>query len=204
MKQIRLLCVDDHAVVRQGIALMVNLQPDMTVVASATTGEQAVDLYRQHKPDVTLMDLQLPRMSGVDAILAIRNEYADARIVVLTMYHGDEDIYRAVRAGAMAYLTKDMLSDDLVRVIREVHAEGRSLAMDRLAERVRPSALTDREMQVIELLARGMRNKEIASELGISEQTARVHMKNILAKLHVSDRAAALSAAARRGIVHIS
>jgi DNA-binding NarL/FixJ family response regulator len=204
MKQIRLLCVDDHAVVRQGIALMVNLQPDMTVVASATTGEQAVELYRQHKPDVTLMDLQLPRMSGVDAILAIRKEYADARIVVLTMYHGDEDIYRAVRAGAMAYLTKDMLSDDLVRVIREVHAEGRSLEMDRLAERTRPSALTDREMQVIELLARGMRNKEIATELGISEQTARVHMKNILAKLHVSDRAAALSAAARRGIVHIS
>jgi DNA-binding NarL/FixJ family response regulator len=204
MKQIRLLCVDDHAVVRQGIALMIDLQPDMRVVASATTGEQAVDLYRQHKPDVTLMDLQLPRMSGVDAILAIRNEYGDARIVVLTMYHGDEDIYRAVRAGAMAYLTKDMLSDDLVRVIREVHAEGRSPTMERLAERVRPSALTDREMQVVELLARGMRNKEIASELGISEQTARVHMKNILAKLHVSDRAAALGAAARRGIVHIS
>jgi DNA-binding NarL/FixJ family response regulator len=200
------LCVDDHAIVRQGIALLVGLQPDIEVVGSAASGEEAVALFRTHRPDVTLMDLQLPVMSGLDAIGVIRRECPDAHIIVLTMYHGDEDIRRALQVGARTYLLKDTLADDLVRVIREVHNGERPIQADiqaRLSERAGERSLTPREVEVVELISLGMRNKEIAASLGISEDTAQVHVKNVLAKLKVNDRSAAVSVALRRGIIHM-
>lgn len=203
---IRVLCVDDHRIVREGVALIIGQQPDMTVVGMAASGQEAVDLYEQCRPDVTLMDLRLGAMSGVDAIRTIRAKHPDARIVVLTMYEGDEDIYRAHEAGAMTYLLKDTLTDDLIRVVREVHAGKRPMmpAVEaRLAERASQPTLTAREIEVIKLLAEGMRNKEIAAALGITEGTAQIHVKNIFAKLHVNDRTAALQVAIRRGLVHI-
>lgn len=205
--RIRILCVDDHRLVLAGIELMIGRQPDMTVVGSATTGEEAVSLFRQHKPDITLMDLQLPVMTGLEAIRAIRHLSPDAKIIVLTMYHGDEDIHRALAAGAWTYLLKDMLSDDLMRVIREVHAGQRLLLPDvqvRLDERATRPSLTPREVQVTELIGRGLRNKEIASELHISEETVQVHVKSILTKLSVNDRTAAVNVAMRRGIIHLA
>jgi DNA-binding NarL/FixJ family response regulator len=205
--RIRVLCVDDHRIVREGIELIINRQADMEVVASAASETDAVTLFRQHQPDVTLMDLQLGSGSGLGAIRAIRQSWPAARIIVLTMYSGDEDIFRALQAGAATYLLKDMLSDDLIRVVREVHAGKQVLGPDveaRLAERATGQTLTPREVQVVELVAQGMRNKEIAAALGISEETAQVHVKNILAKLKVKDRSAAINVALRRGIIHIS
>jgi two-component system, NarL family, response regulator len=205
--KIRVLCVDDHRIVREGIELIINRHSDMTVVASAATEDEAVALFRQHRPDVTLMDLQLGSGSGVSAIRAIRQLVPSARIVVLTMYGGDEDVFRALQAGAATYVLKDTLSDDLIRVVREVHAGIQSLGPEveaRLAERAAGPTLTPRELQVVELVAQGMRNKEIAAALGISEETAQVHVKNILAKLKVKDRSAAINVALRRGIIHIS
>lgn len=205
--RIRVLCVDDHRIVREGIALIIERQPDMEVVASAASGEEAIELFRRHRPDVTLMDLQLGGLSGVDAIRAIRQHAPTARIVVLTMYQGDEDIFRALQAGAATYLLKDTLSDDLIRVVRDVYAGKPTLGADveaRLAERAAGPTLTPREIQVMELVSQGMRNKEIAAALGISEETAQVHVKNILAKLKVKDRSAAINVALRRGIIHIN
>ena len=153
------------------------------------------------------MDLQLPAMSGLDAIRAIRREDPQARIIVLTMYEGDEDIYRAIEAGATTYLLKDTLADDLIRIVRDVHAGGRPMPADvaeRLAEREEQGTLTRREVQVVELIATGMRNKEIAGVLNISEETVQAHVKNILAKLGVRDRTAAVTVALRRGIIHLS
>jgi two-component system NarL family response regulator len=204
---IRVLCVDDHRIVREGLGLIINRQEDMEVVASAATGEEAVSLFQRHRPDVTLMDLQLGAMSGVEAIRAIRDQAADARIIVLTMYQGDEDIFRALEAGAATYLLKDTLSDDLIRVVREVHAGRHSLRPEleaRLAERAAGPTLTPRELEVMELISAGLRNKEIAASLGISEETAQVHVKHILAKLKVKDRSAAITVALRRGIIHLS
>ena len=204
--RIRVLCVDDHRIVREGISLIIGRQPDMEVVGSAASGEESDELFRQHQPDVTLMDLQLGAMSGVEAIRAIKAQAEDARIVVLTMYSGDEDIYRALEAGAVTYLLKDTLSDDLIRVVRDVHDGKQPLGADveaRLAERAARPHLTPREVQVVELIAQGMRNKEIAAALGISEETAQVHVKNILSKLKVKDRTAAVSVALRRGIIHL-
>ena len=206
LRRIRVLCVDDHRIVREGISLIINRQSDMEVVALAASGEEAVSLYRKYRPDVTLMDLQLGAMSGVEAIRAIRSESVSANIVVLTMYQGDEDIYRALEAGAAAYLLKDTLSEDLVRVIREVHSGNHPIPPDvaaALAARRAQPSLTPREVGVVQLIAQGMRNKEIAVALGISEQTAKVHVKNILAKLNVSDRSAVIAVAVRRGIIHI-
>lgn len=204
--KIRILSVDDHRLVLAGLALMIGRQPDMELVASAATGEEAITLFRLHRPDITLMDLQLPVMSGLEAIRVIRHEAPEARIVVLTMYNGDEDIHRALRAGASTYLLKDMLSDDLMRVIREVHAGQHALQPDvqvRLDQRATRPVLTPREVQVTELIGRGLRNKEIAAELGISEETVQVHVKSILAKLGVNDRTAAVTVAMRRGIFHL-
>jgi DNA-binding NarL/FixJ family response regulator len=203
---IRVLCVDDHRLMREGIVRIVSLQPDIAVVAEARTGEEAVEQFLKHRPDVTLMDLQLPVMNGLQAIRAIRKAQADARVVVLTMYQGDEDIYRALQAGAAAYLLKDSVPDDLIRVIRQVHADGQSISDDvaaKLAARAGQPALTDRELQVLTLLATGQRNKEIAATLSISEDTARTHIKSIFFKFNVHDRTAALAEAVRRGIVHI-
>lgn len=205
-RPIRILCVDDHALIRDALTLKVDLQPDMRMVAAAATGEQAVEYFRRHRPDVTLMDLQLPIMSGLESIRAIRQEDPGARIVVLTMYEGDEDIYRAIQAGAATYLLKDTLAEDLIRIVREVHGGARPISADiaeRLAERVKQGTLTPREVQVVELVATGMRNKEIAGALGISEETVQVHVKNILARLKVQDRTAAVTMALRRGIIHL-
>jgi two-component system NarL family response regulator len=191
---------------REGIMRVVGLQPDMTVVAQANNGEEAVEQFLQHRPDVTLMDLQLPRVNGLHAIRAIRHAQPDARIIVLTMYQGDEDIYRALQAGAAGYLLKDTVPEDLVRVIREVHAGQRAIPPDVaavLALRARQPSLTLRELQVLELLATGKRNKEIAADLGISSDTARAHIKSIFVKFNVHDRTAALAEALRRGIIHI-
>lgn len=204
--RIKVLCTDDHLIVREGIALIINRQPDIEVIASAASGEEAIRLFRMHTPDVTLMDLQLGGISGVEAIRAMRQIQPDARIVVLTMYQGDEDIYRALQAGAAAYLLKDTLSDDLIRVIREVHAgqRSRNAAVEaRLAERALRPTLTPREIQVLELIAEGMRNWEIAKVLRISEETVDVHVRNIRIKLEVTDRTAAVNVAIRRGIIHI-
>ena len=203
---IHVMCVDDHRIVREGISVIIDREPDMSVVGTASTGEEAIAVFKRTRPDVTLMDLQLPRMTGLDAIRQIRQEDPAARIIVLTMYQGDEDIYRALEAGAATYLLKDALSEDLVRVIREVHSGGRPLGRDveaALAGRLKQPPLTPREVEVVRLIAEGMRNKEIAVTLGISEQTAKVHVKNILAKLGVSDRAAVIPVALRRGIIHL-
>jgi DNA-binding NarL/FixJ family response regulator len=204
---IRILCVDDHRIVREGIASLIDRQADMKVVASAASGEEAIDLFAEHQPDITLMDLQLGVMDGITAIKIIRRRAPDARIVVLTMRRGDEDIHRALEAGASTYLMKDTISDDLIRVLREVQAGEHPMPADveaRLAERATQATLTDREVQVVELVAQGMRNKEIGVSLGITETTVQVHVKNILAKLKVQDRSGAITAAIRRGIIHIS
>ena len=204
--KIRVLCVDDHRVMLDGLALLIGRQPDMEVVASATTGDQAITQYGAVRPDVTLMDLQLPGTNGLEAIRQIRKTDPTARIVVLTMYQGDEDIYRALEAGAATYLLKDALSDELVSVIRQVHGGRQPVTPEveaQLQSRRQQPTLTPREVQVVQLISEGLRNKEIAVTLGITEQTAKVHVKNILAKLRVNDRAAVISIAARRGIVHL-
>ena len=204
--QIRVLCVDDHRLLREGIVRIVGLQPDMTVVAQASNGEEAVEEFLRHQPDVTLMDLQLPTMNGLQAIREIRRAQADARIVVLTMYQGDEDIHRAIEAGAMGYLLKDTLPDDLIRVIRDVHAGQTVLppaVVAALEMRASQPILTYRELQVLELLVTGKRNKEIAADLGISADTASAHIKSIFLKFNVHDRTAALAEGVRRGMIHI-
>jgi two-component system NarL family response regulator len=203
---ITVLCVDDHPLVLDGIMQKINRQPDMTVVATATDGRQAVELFKRHRPDVTVMDLQLPGMSGLDAIQAIRAENPKARIVVLTMYQGDEDIFRALKSGAATYLLKDTPSDELVRAVRDVHLGLSSLPANvaqRLATRPFDEGLTSRGMEVLRLLAAGMRNKEIAAALDISQETVQGHVKKILRTLEVNDRTAAVTVAIRRGIIRL-
>jgi two-component system NarL family response regulator len=202
---IRIMFVDDHPILREGLAAIIATQPDMQVVAEAGNGQQAVELFRRHQPDITLMDLRLPVMSGIEAMAAIRREFPDARFIVLTTYDGDEDVYRALQAGARAYLLKDLLRRELLDAIRAVHAGHRwmspSVAM-RLAERLPRSELTAREMDVLKLIVRGQSNKEIAATLGVAEGTIRIHVSNILSKLGVSDRTQAAVAALQRGLVH--
>lgn len=205
--RIRIVCVDDHRVVREGIAAVLGRQSDMDVVAAGATGLQAVELYRVHRPDVVVMDLQMPGMDGHEAIEVIRAEWPEARIVVLTMYHGDEDVYRAVKAGAATYLLKEAILDDLARVVREVHHGSSRLPADVeriLASRVTGEALTSREVEVLELVGQGLSNKDIASALSIAQETAKVHVKNILRKLGVADRTAAVTTALKRGILHVT
>ena len=184
---------------REGIALIIAREPDLGVVAMAATGDEAVAEFRRHVPDVTLMDLRLGTSSGIDAVREIRREHPSARIVVLTMYRGDEDIHRALSAGAVTYLLKDALSDDLIRTVREVHAGGNPLGADvkaRLDERAAHRSLTPREIEVLQLVSQGKRNKEIAALLGLSVDTVPVHLKNVFAKLHVKDRTAAVNVGA--------
>jgi two-component system NarL family response regulator len=203
---IRVLVIDDHPMIRAGLTATIDPEPDMTVVASAATGQEGVELYRLHRPDVTLMDLKMPGMGGVEAIRGIRSEFPSAKIVVLSTYQGDEDIYRALDAGAVTYLLKDMLAEKMPGVIRDVAGGGRPIPPDvarKLTDRMFQPALTNREVEVIQLLALGMRNKEVAAELHISEETAQGHVKNILAKLSVHDRTEAVAVAVRRGIVHL-
>jgi len=203
---IRVLVVDDHPMVRAGLAATIDPEPDMTVVGSASTGKEGLEQYRQHQPDVMLIDLRMPEMGGVQAIRAIRAEFPSAKIIVLSTYQGDEDIYRALESGAVTYLLKDTLAEKLVEVIREVAGGGRPILPEvaqRLSERMFQTALTNREVEVLHLVARGMRNKEIAGELSISDETVQGHVKNILAKLSVHDRTEAVAVAIRRGIVHL-
>jgi two-component system, NarL family, response regulator len=203
---IHVLIVDDHRVVRDGLALIIQREPDLAVAGTASTGEEAVALYERERPDVVLMDLQLSRMTGVEAILAIRKHDPTARVVVLTMYGGDEDIHRALQAGATTYVLKGSPSEDLIQVLRNVHAGGRPLSEDvkaRLEDRAARPTLTGREVRVLQLVLEGLRNKEIAATLSIAEETVEVHLRNIFAKLGVHDRTAAIYVALRRGIVHI-
>lgn len=206
MQSLRILCVDDHPLVRAGVVRVIGLQQELTVVAEASTGEEGVALFVQHRPDVTVMDLQLPGMGGLQAIRAIKQTDPDAKIVVLTMYDSGENVLNAVRAGAGGFVLKDSVPEDLIRVIREVSAGRTAFPGDldaRGTTRSEYPALTAREKDVLELLVKGMRNKEIAAWLGISEDTARVHLRSIFLKLDVHDRTAALVVALRRGLVHV-
>lgn len=205
-QSIRVFCVDDHRIVRDGLALIIGRQPDMEVIGAASSAMEAIELYERYRPDVTLMDLNLGGVDGLEAIKGIRRLDPAARIIVLTMYNGEEHIHRALEAGAATYLLKDTLSDYLIGAIREVHEGRPSLTPDvraRLDERASNAHLTPREVQVVELISQGMRNKEIAAALGISFETAQVHVKNILSKLKVQDRTAAVSVAVRRGIIQL-
>jgi len=205
-KPIRVLIADDHFVVRMGLTAVITTQPDMVVVAEAANGRQALEFFRHHRPDVTLMDLRMPEMDGLEAITAIRKEFPDSRFIVLTTYDGDEDIYRALQAGARSYLLKDMLQDGLVEAIRAVHAGQRRIPAEvagRLAERMDRTELTSREMEVLRLIVEGKSNKEIAARLKIAEGTVKIHINNILSKLGVSDRTQAATFALQRGIIHL-
>ncbi len=201
---IRILIAEDHLIARVGVKTILNMQPDMNVVAEAANGAQAVELHRQHQPDITLIDLRLPRMSGVDVIQRIRMETPHARLIVLTTYDGDEDIYRALQAGARAYLLKGMTSEELITTIRAVHA-GKShippAIAQKLAERMGTEELTPREFDVLEQIVHGKSNKEIGTELEISEATVKTHINSLLGKLGVTDRTQAATAAIQRGIV---
>ena len=203
---IRILVADDHNVVRQGLVALIKTVSDMTVVAEAADGLQAVELFRKHRPDVTIMDLRLPVMSGVDAITHIRREFPTARILVLTTFDGDENIFRALQAGAKGYLLKDMFGDELMEAIRGVHAGKTRIPApiaQRLAERMGGPSLTNRELEVLKLIVSGKSNKDIGSELSISEATVKTHINNILSKLGVSDRTQAATTALQRGIVEL-
>jgi two-component system NarL family response regulator len=203
---IRVIVVDDHRVVRDGLALILAREQDIEVAAVASTGEEAVAVFKRERPDVVLIDLQLPTMSGVEAIRVIRREDPEARVIVLTMYGGDEDIHRALHAGATTYLLKGTPSEDLVNVVRAVHRGDRPLPADvraRLNDRATRPTLTEREVRVLQLVLQGHRNKEVASHLAIVEETVEVHLRNIFAKLGVHDRTAAIYIALQRGILHI-
>lgn len=203
---IRILVAEDHLVARVGVSTIVNMQPDMTVIAEASNGQQAVEMYRKHLPDVALLDMRMPIMSGVEAATAIRAEFPHARMIALTTYGGDEDIRRALAAGVQSYLTKDVLHDELIKAIRAVHAGQTYLpsgvAAALAAQMPRPD-LSAREVQVLELIVRGLANKQIAYSLNIAEHTVKNHVKNILSKLGVQDRTQAATAAIQRGIVHL-
>lgn len=203
---LRILVADDHFIVRTGLAAAIDSEPDMDVVAQATDGAQAVDLYRKHQPDVAILDVRMPVKGGISAIELIRREFPNARILMLTAFNGDEDIYRALAAGARGYLLKSSTGDDLIPAIRAV-AAGRqwvpSDVADRLATRNEAETLTPREIDVLREIARGRANKEIAGRLAISENTVKDHLKSILGKLHVAARTEAVTAAVQRGIIEL-
>ena len=203
---IRLLIVDDHPAFRAGLVALLADEGDLQVVDECGDGQTAVELYRRHRPDVALMDLRLPGLSGVEAILAIRQGFPDARVIVLTTFDADEDIYRAIQSGAKSYLLKDMSKVEIVGAIRAVHAGQDALPeeiAERLAERRRRQDLTSREIEVLQLLVKGRSNKEIASDLSIAEDTVKSHLKTLFAKLEVRDRTAAAIRAIRLGIVRL-
>jgi len=205
--KIRVMIVDDHFMIRVGLAAIINSQPDMAVIAEGRNGLEAIELYDKHQPDVTLLDLRLPGLDGVKAIGEIIKKFPEARIIVISTYGGDEDIFRAMQAGARTYYMKHVDGQELVNAIRAVHAGECPIPPDvasRLVARMRRSELSPREMEVCELLVRGMSNKEIGNELKISEGTVRVHVSHLLPKLGCTDRAQAIAEAFRRGIVHVT
>jgi DNA-binding NarL/FixJ family response regulator len=204
--RIRVFSVDDHPLLREGIAAIINNQPDMLLVAQAASGCEAIEMFRGHQPDVTLMDLRLPDMSGIDALIAIRTEFTEARIVMLTTFEGDVEIHRALQAGARGYVLKSMPPKDLVEVIRQVHAGKKRVPPEvaaQLAEHLSDEALTEREIDVLRHLAGGNRNRDIAERLFISEETVKVHVKHLMEKLGASDRTQAVAIAVRRGIIQL-
>ena len=201
---IRIMSVDDHPLIRQGIAGLVSLQADLLLVAEASTGREAIQLFRAHRPDITLMDIQMPEMSGLDAISAILSEFVDARIIVLTTYSGDVQALRAMQAGARAYLLKDTLHRELLETIRAVYKGKKTLSPEvsfQLAEHVADDPLTPAEVRVLQLIAAGQANKEIANELSLSEETVKGQVRNILSKLGVKDRTHAAMVGLKRGII---
>jgi DNA-binding NarL/FixJ family response regulator len=203
---IRVLVADDHPVVRNGLAGVIAQQPGLALVAEAANGRQALDRFREHRPDVVLMDLRMPDMDGVSAIAAIRSEFPDARILALTTYEGDVDIHRALEAGARGYLIKDMLLTDVLSAIRAVHRGERVIPMAvaaKLAEFTPRMDLTQREVEVLQLVARGLSNRDVAGVIGRTDETVKVHLKNIFAKLGVADRTEAVTLGLSRGILHL-
>ena len=203
---IRVLAVDDHPLLREGIAALIGNQADMELIAEASNGREALEQFRKHHPDITLMDLQMPEMSGVDAIVGIRGEFPEARIIVLTTHAGDFQVSRALKAGARAYLLKGMLRKELLETIRAVHAGQRRLSSEvavEIAEHATDDALTPRETDVLRLIAVGNANKEIAAQLSLTEETIKGHVKNILAKLGANDRTHAVTIGLKRGIIDL-
>src|SRR6266404_3846202 len=204
--RIRILSVDDHPILRQGVAALVSGQADMSVVAEASNGREAIQQFRAHHPDVTLMDLQMPEMDGLDAMIAIRGEFPEARIIVLTTYHGDVQVLRALKAGARGYLLKNLLHKELLDTIRAVHAGKKTLSPDvsyQLAEHATDDVLTPGEISVLRLIAAGNANKQIADQLSITEETVKGRVKNILSKLGANDRTHAATIGIRRGIIEL-
>ena len=203
---IRVMVVDDHPLLREGIAAVLEQQPDMQLVAEATDGAQAIERFRETRPDVTLMDLQMPNMHGIDTIAAIRSEFPTARIVVLTTYHGDVQALRAFKAGASGYLLKNLLRRELIDTIQAVHRGARRIPPEiasEIAEHADADALSPREVEVLRCVAQGNANKRVAIQLGIAEETVKAHMKSILAKLGANDRTHAVTIALRRGIIDV-
>lgn len=204
--KLKIMLVDDHYLVRMGLASIIALEPDMTVCAEASTGEQALGLYRRHRPDVTLLDLRLPGMNGTETMQAIRAEFPDARLVMISTYVCDEEIYGALQAGALAYLVKSVQREELIRAVRKAAAGQRHIPAEvasRLADRVTRSQLSTRELEVLRLLVAGRRNREIAGALDITEGTVKLHVSSILGKLGVTDRTEAVTRALQRGIVQL-
>lgn len=203
---IRILAVDDHELIRTGIAALVEVEPDMTLVAEASNGREAITQFRAHRPDVTLMDLQMPEMSGLDAIIEIRNEFPDARLIVLTTYAGDAQALRALKAGAKGYVLKGLVNKDLLQTIRAVHA-GRMMVSPEvsyeLAEHATADGLTEAELAVLRLIAAGNANKQIADQLSVTEETVKSRVRNILSKLGANDRTHAATIGLKRGIINL-